>query len=181
MTELTQQNFLDVVRHAQDGSLFPDSILHGDDHWRAVATQGILIADNNQMGRNGLIMAALFGALHDCRRVNDDWDPEHGLRARHVAEELSRGPLSGLSQDAFDKLGFSLEHHDKGSVIKDDMLIGLGWDADRSVLTRAGITPKIEFFSCTGEQHFDQVIERGHISTREPMSWEMIAEVAFPR
>jgi uncharacterized protein len=160
---------------------FLDSVLHGDDHWRAVACQGIRVADNNHMGSQGYVMAALFGALHDCRRINDEWDPEHGLRAKHVAEELSTGLLSNLSSDMLDKLRFSLEYHDKGSVIREDYLIGLCWDADRSVLTRVDITPKHEFFSCTSEAHFDALIEAGYKSTREPMSWEIIADIAFPR
>lgn len=79
MTAFT--NFHQVVEFARNGSRSPDSCVHGDEHWRAVTSMGLWLAQRIRLGTKTQRLIFLFGALHDCRRHNDNWDPEHGQRA----------------------------------------------------------------------------------------------------
>jgi len=161
---------------AIEGSLFPGSEYHGQDHWRAVASQGLRLAEIARLGRRGRATAALFGLFHDCRRENDDWDPEHGARA---AEALYASPIYNLlDYDLRTSLMQSMDLHDGGQTTTDP-LIGLGWDADRSTLGRVGIVPAVGFFSVIPHEDFIQFIEDGAAATRAPMSWDEIFDAAF--
>lgn len=167
-----------AVDFAITGSLFPESKLHGEDHWRAVATQGLRLADQQGLGPTARAAAALFGLFHDCRRLNDDWDPEHGRRGAEACLEF-------LSDQRFPKglietLAESMVLHDGGQTT-DNPLMGLGWDADRSVLTRVGITPSYAFFSVVRPEDFDGFVESGYAATRTPLSWDEIHAAAFTR
>jgi len=172
----SRTTYLALADHARDGALFPDSFYHGEDHWRAVAAQGLLIAGICNLGQTGRAMAALFGVLHDCRRMNDDYDPEHGARA---AELLDTTPLLADLDSGFrDRLSHSLDLHDKGKTTADP-LVGLGWDADRTLLTRCGINPDIAFFSCIVPDDLRTMITCGVVATEDPPSWEEIWHAAF--
>lgn len=173
---LSNQAFLEAVDFAISGASHYTSLLHGDDHWRAVASQGLLISEMCNLGQAGRTTAALFGLFHDCRRENDDWDPEHGLRG---ASAFSSCPaLAHLPEGLRDALSESMKLHDGGETT-DDPLVGLGWDADRSTLGRVGIVPSFAFFSCVEASDFDRLIVAGAAATRAPMSWDDIWAAAF--
>eukprot|EP00919_Chromeraceae_sp_WS-2016_P055024 GHVR01130813.1.p1 GENE.GHVR01130813.1~~GHVR01130813.1.p1 ORF type:complete len:186 (+),score=4.03 GHVR01130813.1:267-824(+) len=169
--KISNSDWVAAVEFATSGSLFPDSEFHGEDHWRAVATQGLRLAEICDLGRPGRITAALFGLFHDCRRISDGWDPDHGTRG---AQALVQCPsMAGLPALYRRILVDSINKHDSGETTSNP-LTGLGWDADRSVLTRVGITPCISFFSVVPYDHFDQLIQDGFTSTRNPLSWDQI-------
>jgi uncharacterized protein len=175
---LSKTQFLDAVQFAQDGSHFTDSIFHGNDHWRAVASQGLTLSAVNKMPQVAFHVAAIFGLFHDSRRHNDDYDPEHGTRG---AQALSESPIAdALPASMLETLMTSCILHDGGQVTRNPMM-GLGWDADRSVLTRVGIEPDISFFSVVREPDFIDFIASGLVVTSNPPSWEQIWEMAFTR
>lgn len=169
-------DFLKTVKYAQSGSSFTNSELHGDEHWRAVAAQGILLSSASNLGKEARASAAIFGVFHDCRRHNDDYDPEHGLRGGQAMIECPH--LNSIPLGLITKLSTSCEQHDHGQTTGDP-IIGIGWDADRSVLTRVGIEPDFSFFSCTQENFFDVFIEHGYVATRTPPTWNQIWAMAF--
>ncbi len=78
---ISHNQWKSAVELALGGTLLAESEYHGEDHWRAVASQGLLIAEICDLGSKGRAVAALFGLFHDSRRINDDHDPEHGYRA----------------------------------------------------------------------------------------------------
>lgn len=173
---IDQDTWSEIVTYATSGSLFPNSIDHGEDHWRAVAAQGLRLSGICNLGQKGRTAGALFGLFHDCRRINDGDDPEHGERG---AEALaSCDALRALDRGLRDRLIRSMTLHDRGQTT-DDLLIGLGWDADRSVLGRVGITPDQRFFSCIPEPQFDDFIHAGKQATRTPPRWDDIWRLAF--
>ena len=116
--------------------------IHGPDHWMRVQANGAYIS--SKLGINDSFVTA-FAWLHDCCRLNDHIDPEHGLRAAHYAKTLYGSNLIDISID-FEKLLFALEFHNKGQT-SEDSLIGTCWDADRLDIGRAGIYPSADFMS----------------------------------
>jgi len=173
---LHESAWAEAVSLATTGSLFPGSSLHGEDHWRAVATQGLRLASAARLGAEGRAAAALFGLFHDCRRENDGWDPEHGPRGAAAFHDTPC--LQSLPRDFRNRLVQSMIHHDGGQTSADP-IVGLGWDADRSVLTRVGITPAWEFFSVVSETDFEAFVDAGFDATRTPLSWSEIHAAAF--
>ncbi len=167
-----------AVDFALRGTQFADSVFHGEDHWRAVASQGISLAHACKLGPHGLAAGALFGLFHDCRRENDGYDPEHGLRAAKALANWAEE--SSISATLHDELLHSLILHDNGQVTK-DLTVGLGWDADRSTLGRVGIAPDYKFFSCVSQTDFDTFIAAGETATAAPPSWDEIYTRAFVR
>lgn len=176
ITYVSRGAFNKAVALAVQGSRFARSLMHGEDHWRAVATQGLRLAHMCDLGPEGRSAAALFGLFHDCRRLNDDRDPEHGLRGSHAF--LSCPSLQGLDAGFRETLAASMVLHDGGETT-DDPIKGIGWDADRSVLTRVGINPAFRFFSVLPEEQFDVFVETGYDATSNPLDWDQIWLAAF--
>ena len=80
-----------------------------------------------------------FGLFHDCKRENDDEDPEHGFRGSQIMAKYQ--DRLGLTNEEFQKAyeacdGHTDIHH------HDDLDIATCWDADRLDLMRVGIYPK---------------------------------------
>lgn len=165
-----------AVDFARSGTLFAHSQLHGEDHWRAVASQGLFLAEACDLGEEGRLTAALFGLFHDCRRINDGWDEHHGARAAGAFLEWSDG--THLSGDFRAELALSMVQHDQGHTT-DNKLRGLGWDADRSTLFRVGVEPLFHFFSVVPEQRFGDFIEEAVRATTKPPTWDEIYESVF--
>lgn len=174
---LTLDQFRNAVDFAQGGSLFPDSPLHGDDHWRAVAAQGLMVCDLSNLGAQSRATAAIFGLFHDCRRENEHYDPEHGARAAQAVLEWADRKIS-LPTTFETNLLSSLVLHDNGQTteVAD---IGIGWDADRSVLTRCGMDPDYSYFSVVSEPDFFKLVDAGYDTTDNPPSWDEIWDMAF--
>src|SRR5581483_1522002 len=66
-----------------------ESEVHGQQHWQTVAAFGLILAQ--QTPGADPVVALLFGVLHDCLRVDDGWDPDHGRRAGALAPALNGG------------------------------------------------------------------------------------------
>lgn len=123
-------------------SLRSCSYIHGFTHWARVERNGLYIAAGTDADRT---IISLFALLHDIMRVNDGWDPGHGLRAAEYAKSI-RGELTALSGDDFNRLIHACAHH-TDRTHHEDSTIAACWDADRLELGRVNITPKAEFFN----------------------------------
>jgi uncharacterized protein len=73
------QAVLDAVRILSPRASSP---LHGEEHWRRVATNGLDLAA--EVGADPLIVV-LFGIFHDSMRFNEFVDPGHGRRGGFLA------------------------------------------------------------------------------------------------
>ena len=109
------------------------SYLHGEDHWRRVATNGLDLAA--EAGADP-VLVVLFGMFHDSMRLNDGLDGEHGRRGGRLARDLAE--LLGLPADRLDLLDAACTDHTHGGT-SDDPTIGACWDADRLDLRRLAI------------------------------------------
>lgn len=114
-----------------------DSHIHGPQHWQTVAAFGLILAQETP-GADPVV-ALLFGILHDCLRVDDGRDPDHGRRAGALAPALNGG-LFTLDADRLGTLVTALSLHVDG-LVSDDPTVGVCWDADRLHLWRIGVTP----------------------------------------
>lgn len=117
---------------------------HGVDHWENVERNAEQIAAKTEGA--DLTVVWLFAALHDCKRQDEDVDPEHGDRSAAFAKELYKGGLLPISEQQLDKLYFACKHH-QNKKHSADPTIGSCWDADRLDLYRVGIVPSVSYLS----------------------------------
>jgi uncharacterized protein len=110
--------------------------IHGVVHWARVLENGLTLA--KRTGAN-VAVVTLFALFHDCRRINDGWDDDHGLRGAQFAQSL-RGTHIDLADAEFRLLYEACRLHTDGHV-KADVTIQTCWDSDRLDLGRVGITP----------------------------------------
>jgi uncharacterized protein len=116
--------------------------IHGTEHWARVERNGIYLA--RVAGVDDLIVR-LFALLHDCQRLNDGSDPEHGNRAASYARTI-RDDLQMLEPKAFDQLCYACEFHTL-KTHTDDQVVGICWDADRLDLGRVSIQPSARYLN----------------------------------
>ena len=109
---------------------------HGVGHWARVLENGERLSE--ETGAN-LDVVRLFAVLHDSRRQNESFDPEHGPRAAEFAADL-RGTVFELDDDGFSLLSRACSGHTKEEN-HSDITIQTCWDSDRLDLGRVGITP----------------------------------------
>ena len=88
----------------------------------------------------------MFALFHDSRRINEDSDPDHGLRGAELARNLRGSHLIHLNDAQFELLREACVHHTDGSTTTDPT-IGCCWDADRLDLDRVGIEPEANYLS----------------------------------
>ena len=81
--------------------------IHGPSHWRRVLDFGLLIGKTSGADLN---VVRLFALFHDCCRLNDGFDPEHGARGAAYAQQL-RGIEFELDDEAFKKLHYACSWH----------------------------------------------------------------------
>ncbi len=165
-----------LYQEAISGAELADSPVHGEEHWRAVAAVGLEL---NQLcpGTSRPLLLA-FGMLHDCRRMDEGWDPEHGARAADVATN-SRPLRDILTDQEIDRLAFACLWHEKGRVEREIHDVGLCWDSDRYNLVRLEITPIRELLSAPiDEDKHLAMIEKAELIWRNPPTWDdMVARV----
>jgi uncharacterized protein len=119
------------------------SYIHGCQHWQTVAAFGTILARETPGADPAITL--LFGILHDCLRVDDGRDPDHGRRAGALASALNGG-LFTLDLPRLETLVEALDGHVDGYT-SDDPTIGVCWDADRLHLWRVGVVPDADFLS----------------------------------
>jgi uncharacterized protein len=129
---------------------------HGLDHWVRVLANGRKLA---KVSGANLAVIELFAAFHDARRLNEDYDPEHGLRGAAFAKEM-RGRWFDLDDHGMKLLTEACEQHSDG-LIDGDITVQTCWDADRLDLGRVGIVPDPRYL-CTDAARQPEMIEWAH-------------------
>jgi uncharacterized protein len=124
------QAVLEAVRILSPSGRSP---VHGEEHWRRVATNGLDLA--TEVGADPLLVV-LFGIFHDSMRFSEHRDDGHGRRGGFLARRLN-AELMGLSDERLDLLDLACRRHTEGET-SDDPTIGACWDADRLDLCRLG-------------------------------------------
>jgi uncharacterized protein len=135
---------LTVVLHTilEDYAL-PWDGFHGIAHWARVLENGLRLAPET----GALIeVVQLFAVLHDCRRINEGEDPDHGPRAAELRREL-KGVVFDLPDREFRLLRRACAGHTHERT-HPDVTIQTCWDADRLDLGRVGIMPEPDYL-CT--------------------------------
>lgn len=120
----------------------PHDSLHGPQHWKRVNAIGQKIAENVERVDPKVVCA--FAFLHDCCRVDEGQDEEHGERA---AFQIRKMDWLDLSHAQLRLLDAAISQHSKGFVIEEQPTIAACWDADRLDLFRLHITPDPELLS----------------------------------
>lgn len=161
-----------LLNEARWGSHLAASPIHGERHWRAVAATGFALADLRPQINRRILLA--FAMLHDCRRQDENWDPEHGARAADLAgrSKILRDLLEGPE---IERLAQACLLHEKGRICPEDAVIGACWDADRYNLLRLMIEPRRDLLSSglDDEEHW-QVRQFSDEVWRAPPDWAVL-------
>jgi len=119
----------------------PNSSIHGLTHWKNVAVIGRYLSARTMADE---VVVSHFAYLHDSKRKTEDYEPDHGLKARLLGLELAKGGLIQLSQKQLHQLFTACEIHSDSQAKVDDVTIATCLDADRIDLLRLGIMPEEE-------------------------------------
>jgi uncharacterized protein len=125
-----------ILQAVLEGYSLPWDGDHGIAHWARVLENGLHLAQSTGADTK---VVSLFSILHDSRRLNEDHDPDHGLRGGDFAVAI-RGKLFDLPDRGFQVLYRACEGHTRERT-HPDVTIQTCWDADRLDLGRVGITP----------------------------------------
>ncbi len=131
--------------------------LHGLAHWGRVLENGLRLAETT--GANTDVVT-LFAFFHDARRVNEGYDPGHGLRGAKLAKSL-RGELFELDDLDFHLLCDACARHTDG-LTRADVTVQTCWDADRLDLGRAGPIIPVPGRLCTELAKTPEMIRWAH-------------------
>ncbi len=105
----------DLISLAKEQYLLDPKGIHAFSHWAKVYDNGMYLCDHEQADRH---VVSLFAFFHDCCRLNESVDPDHGVRAAHFLRSLSKDVLQ-ITQEQLDLLCYACEYHNKGYTNKD--------------------------------------------------------------
>lgn len=108
---------------------------HGDIHWFKVWANVLELV--KQVPECDKEVAILFAILHDCKRVGEFDDPDHGKRAAEYAQELYDDGELDIDISQLNQLKFAIRYHNKARITSDPT-VAVCWDADRLDLPRVG-------------------------------------------
>ena len=109
---------------------------HGVAHWARVLENGLRLSA--ETGAD-VEVVSLFAILHDSRRLNEGWDPDHGPRAALFAEKIL-GTVFEMDPERFFLLQEACIGHTHEKTHQ-NVTIQTCFDADRLDLGRVGIRP----------------------------------------
>jgi hypothetical protein len=131
-----------MLQNASEQFVLGPNSVHGPWHWDKVERNAIALC--KVVPDADPLVCRLFAVLHDCKRENENDDPQHGHRAADYIHSLRKGLL--LKDEQLHKLMDACKYHNDGQV-SDDPTIGVCWDADRLDLSRVNITPDPKLLS----------------------------------
>jgi len=131
-----------VLRTVLEEYTLPWDGFHGIAHWARVLENGLRLVE--ETGAQ-IEVVQLFAVLHDCQRLNEGDDPDHGPRAAELSREL-RGVVFRLPDREFRLLHRACAGHTHERT-HPDVTIQTCWDADRLDLGRVGMTPDPRYLS----------------------------------
>lgn len=134
----------DNIRQAWDIAMAqrtPEQLktIHGLRHWKHVEQFGLSMAEKDS--RINKTVVRLFACFHDCKRLSDGRDLQHGPRAAQFLDEIRENVLGWLSDDEFGQLREAVRQHTIQDVSTGDVTVDTCIDADRLDLGRIGMTP----------------------------------------
>jgi uncharacterized protein len=139
---------------------------HADEHWRDVATTGLMLIGSGVDADPDVMLA--FAAVHDTQRWNDYDDPEHGARAAQaVADLVEDGWLDYMTDEQVTVLQAAVQVHTEAPGGLDG--IGAYLDADRLQHWRVGRPPKARYLST--EAAVDLIPSAWKLSRGTDYSW----------
>ena len=106
--------------------------IHGLGHWFRVVDYGFMLGKQNNAN---LKVVALFGLLHDSKRLDDGFDVQHGIRAARYTKSLVQRGLIDVTTEELNILYEACAGHSSAQV-HNDVTVGTCWDADRLDLHR---------------------------------------------
>ena len=143
---------------------------HGLKHWGRVLENGSRLARTTGADPE---VVRLFAIFHDCRRINEGFDPGHGLRGAEVARSLL-GTCLDLGDDQFEQLHYACQYHTDG-LTEADVTVQTCWDSDRLDLGRVGITPRPQYL-CTPAAGDPAMIEWADERARDGYTPDVVEE-----
>ena len=166
-----------LLAEARSGSKLKASPDHGERHWRAVAATGLELARRDDRADAGICMA--FAVLHDCRRVSEYRDPQHGPSAARVAR-ASAALRALLGEERAGIVETACHDHEGTIHCREWPLVGACFDADRFTLGRVGIDPDPRYFSLIlDDSAFSEMVRFAEGASDAPPRWaDLFAQVA---
>lgn len=126
---------------------------HGFNHWVRVRENGLFLAE----GTNADVkVIEYFAFLHDIKRENEGYDPQHGERAAIYAKAINNAILK-LDSTQLALLTEACFYHNKG-VTEGPLTVRICYDSDRLDLARVGIIPNPKYL-CTKMAKQKKVID----------------------
>ncbi len=128
--------------------LNPVTSIHGPKHWLAVDTNVRVLIEGEGVEDADWVVCRLFAMLHDCARMSEGEDKDHGRRAAALIRTLPETITQAVTPYQLSVLTQAIAAHNEGGTTK-NATIGVCWDADRLQLTRPGVElfPSPEFMS----------------------------------
>ncbi len=126
-------DFAALMEYAFENRLY-ESEVHGIEHWHQVEFNGLLLASRTKADVD---VVRLFAIFHDCRRMDDRHDINHGPRGAEFAKLCREKKLFELEDERFEKLYKACELHTQ-ALRTGDATIDTCFDADRLDLGRVG-------------------------------------------
>jgi uncharacterized protein len=127
--------------------------IHGTAHWDRVHENGLRLADLTGADPE---VVELFAYLHDSKRHDNGFDPEHGQRAAEFVRTL-HGSLFTLSDGDLERLVYACIHHSR-DITQAEITVQTCWDADRLDIGRIGVKPRARYL-CTSAAKDPAMIE----------------------
>jgi len=121
----------------------PNNSIHGITHWKRVEAIGRRLAASIEAD---VAVVSHFAYLHDSCRVNEDFDPEHGLRAKEYVLRLAKEHVLQLTSKQVNQLAQACEIHTDHRIKTDNLTIATCIDADRLDIVRLHLQPYEQFF-----------------------------------
>lgn len=135
-------NFNELWLYVVDNLRISPSSIHGLSHWKSVEKYGLFLSQKT--GANQMVVS-LFAIFHDCKRINDGQDKDHGLRGANFARQI-RNKYFTLNDQLFKLLYLACANH-TDQIFNENPTIATCWDADRLDLERIGIQPNVSYLN----------------------------------
>ena len=159
-------DFTGLLDYAFEQRLY-DSSYHGLEHWHQVEFNGLLLA--SRTGAD-ITVVRLFALFHDCRRMDDAYDAEHGARAVEFIDRCLAEKRFELDEERLEKLRRACRLHTKERQTG-DITIDTCFDADRLDLGRVGICPMEEKMATDAGKKIARKLAQAGISVFHQREW----------
>jgi len=138
---------------------------HGIYHWNTVNEIGLYLSKETKADTT---VVSLFAYLHDSKRINEDYDPQHGARAALFASELFREKLLVITASQLNNLVTACKFHSQSEIKPANITIATCWDADRLDLWRLGATPDSDFLFSSTAKKKESIVYSYELSNNQP-------------